>query len=297
MSRNGLTRADIDVGMMSDPKVGALARVLRDSIRTAAAVALYQAVVLASWREGRRLTVSESLPGWWLDPYDDLADVLATVGLLDADHRIPEQAWDNWHGPAEERIERYRDLAARGGKAKAKRDAEARAIAEGEAHAIAPGEANSEALAVPYATAHAIDQASQPAYQAFQASQPASHANGDDDSDHLDAWYRLTGSWPSKQASRWLDELARDYGSARLASALAVEWMSDPDKAKVIGRVRNNLASESHQAEKERVAKAKTEKEEERQRIESMPLEQRKANMTRLRDMMRDTGLLGKEPA
>lgn len=103
MSRDGFAIADTDTGLMADAKVLALARLQRDPIRTAAAITLYEAVRLASWKEGRRLTLDDTLPGWWLDPIDDLADALVAVKLLDAERRIPEHAWEGWYVPALER--------------------------------------------------------------------------------------------------------------------------------------------------------------------------------------------------
>jgi hypothetical protein len=118
MSRDdGFSIADTDTGMLADPKVLALARRLRDPLKTGAAIALYDAVRLASWKAGERLTLDETVPGWWLDPVDDLAAALVAAGLLDDEHRIPGRAWDNWYGPARDRRQRFRDLGSKGGKA------------------------------------------------------------------------------------------------------------------------------------------------------------------------------------
>jgi hypothetical protein len=97
---DGFPIADTDTGMLSDPKVLALARRLHDSIRTGAAIALYDAVRLASWKAGCRLTLDETVPGWWLDPVDDLAAELVAVDLLDSERRLPAHAWEGWFGPA-----------------------------------------------------------------------------------------------------------------------------------------------------------------------------------------------------
>jgi hypothetical protein len=116
MSRtDGFPVADTDTSLPSDPKVVALARRLHDSIRTGAAQSLYEDVRLASWKAGRRLTLDESLPGWWLDPFDDLADALVAVGLLDDERRLPAHAFEGWYGPARDRRQRYRDLGSKGG--------------------------------------------------------------------------------------------------------------------------------------------------------------------------------------
>ena len=61
MSRDdGLARADIDTSLFDDPKVVALARRLRDPTQTMVAVGLYLALLLKSWRAGRRLTPGRS---------------------------------------------------------------------------------------------------------------------------------------------------------------------------------------------------------------------------------------------
>lgn len=117
--RPGFEVADTDTGLMSDPKVVALARSLRDTGQTFAALGVYEAVLLASWKQGERLTAEESLPGWALDPVDDEIVALIETGLLDAEHRIPEAAWDKWFGTAFGRRQEKRDLAAAGGRATA----------------------------------------------------------------------------------------------------------------------------------------------------------------------------------
>ena len=105
MSRDdGFRVADTDTGMMADPKVLALARRFRDPIKTMAAVGLYDAVRLASWGAGRRLMLEETVPGWWLEPVDEIAAHLVAVGLLDAERRIPAHAWEGWFVPALDRF-------------------------------------------------------------------------------------------------------------------------------------------------------------------------------------------------
>lgn len=132
MARDGgLDRADIDTALMGDPKVGALARRLRDSTKTAAALALYVAVVLGSWKDGERLNVEEALPGWWLDDCETFAEALQAVGLLDDELRVPVESWDHWYGPARERMERYRERASAGGRASAQARAQAAAQPRG----------------------------------------------------------------------------------------------------------------------------------------------------------------------
>lgn len=100
MSRDGFDHADIDTGLFADPKVLALARRQRDTIRTLAAVALYLVPTLASWKAGDRQRASDALPGWALDPVGDLIADLIAVGLLDDDERVRDHAFESWFGTA-----------------------------------------------------------------------------------------------------------------------------------------------------------------------------------------------------
>lgn len=111
----GFRNADVDTGLMADLKVVALSRRLRDPVRTMAAVGLYVSVCLASWAEGRRLTVEESAPAWWFESVDDLAAHLVAVDLLDIEHRIPAKSWRNWISPALDRLLNKRRTSIFGG--------------------------------------------------------------------------------------------------------------------------------------------------------------------------------------
>ena len=103
--------ADISTALMADPKVVALARQMRDPIRTAAALTLYVAVVLASWHEGTRVTIDAAQPAWWTDPADDLVAGLVAVNLIDgATRTIPLRTWRSWYLPA---AGRRRDIRRR----------------------------------------------------------------------------------------------------------------------------------------------------------------------------------------
>jgi hypothetical protein len=100
VNRAGFPRADIDVGFYHDPKINKLARHLRDPSRTMVCLGLYQSLILASWADGERVTLDDAAPAWWLDPLGDVAAELEAVGLVDAEGRIPEHAWETWFGPA-----------------------------------------------------------------------------------------------------------------------------------------------------------------------------------------------------
>ena len=130
MSRDEITRADMDVGFYADRKIGALARLLREPVTTAAYAALYDATVRASWKAGRRLTLEESLPAWWLAPFDDAMSALIAVALLDAEGRVLEHAWASWYLPAAERIADARVAGMVGGLMRSLRLSKDDAVAE-----------------------------------------------------------------------------------------------------------------------------------------------------------------------
>lgn len=116
MSRDdGFAIADVSTSLYSHPRVVALARLLRDGTQTAAHVAIFEAVLLASWGAGRRLTLDEACPAWWLDPVDELRANLQAVGLLDSEARIPDDSWASWFEPAFERREARRESGRLGG--------------------------------------------------------------------------------------------------------------------------------------------------------------------------------------
>ena len=119
MSRDdGFTIADLDTTLYADPKIVALARRLRDSVQTAAHVALFEALLLGSWGAGHRITLEEALPAWWLDPVDEIRANLQAVGLIGRDGRIKDRAWQAWFTPAWKRREARRESGRKGGQAK-----------------------------------------------------------------------------------------------------------------------------------------------------------------------------------
>lgn len=120
--------------------------------------------------------------------------------------------------------------------------------------------------------------------------------SGERGADALDAWYRLTGSWPSSKVLPWLNRLIESHGDAAVCTALGAEWQVDPARNTILGRVNSRLEKAAHDAEKRRVEANKKAAEEERKRIESMPAEQRAANLERLRRAMEEKGLIVSKP-
>jgi hypothetical protein len=113
--------------------------------------------------------------------------------------------------------------------------------------------------------------------------------------DALDAFYRLTGSWPSPKVLPWLNRLIDAHSDASVSQALGAEWIVSSDRSSILGRVNDRLEREAHEAEKRRQAASVKAAEEERRKIEAMPQEQREANKNRLREMMVKSGLRSPE--
>jgi hypothetical protein len=114
MSRDeGFAVADMATAKHTDPKFKALWRYLRDEVAMNAATVLYEAVQLASWQHGERVTAEDAAPVWMSD-VEAPSKALTHVGLLDAESRIPEHAWTAWFGPA---VERRRNLREKWAKA------------------------------------------------------------------------------------------------------------------------------------------------------------------------------------
>lgn len=125
MSRGaGFPTADVDPSKHSDPKMRALWRLLRDEAAMNAAVVLHDAVILASWRDGERVSAENAAP-FWMDDVDTPATALAAVGLLDDKHHLPLRSWRSWFVEAQQRRDDKREVdRLRKQRERAKRSAE-----------------------------------------------------------------------------------------------------------------------------------------------------------------------------
>ena len=108
----GFAIADIDSGLLEDPKVRKLARRLRADNDLGAALLVYIATMLGSWGEGRRLTAVEAES--WVEPTPERVAQLQEVGLLDEAARIPAHAWARWFEPAFRRRDAMRVAGKKG---------------------------------------------------------------------------------------------------------------------------------------------------------------------------------------
>lgn len=116
MSRDqGFAVADTDTGLHTDPKVRLLWRLTRKASAMNAAMTLYEAVRLASWDAGERISAGDAAPFWFGDVYTP-QQALTEAGLLDDEGCIPSHAWEGWFGPANERREQRREAGRIGGR-------------------------------------------------------------------------------------------------------------------------------------------------------------------------------------
>lgn len=114
---DGFAVADTATGKLDDPKFRKLWRIVHDGPAMNAAVVLHDAVQLASWAAGERVTAEDAAP-FWMESVENVAANLQAVGLLDKDGRLPAKAWESWFGAARDRRQKRRDAGQSGGRPK-----------------------------------------------------------------------------------------------------------------------------------------------------------------------------------
>lgn len=114
----GFMVADTATDKFTDAKFKRLWRVCQDEQAMNAACVLFEAVTLASWGAGTRVTAADAAP-LWMGAIDDQLAALQSAGLLDSSGRIPSKSWRSWFTPAYERRENRRAAGAEGGRRKA----------------------------------------------------------------------------------------------------------------------------------------------------------------------------------
>ncbi len=110
---DGFPIADVAVGLLDDDKVRRLWRLLGDQAAMCEAMTTHEAVLLASWGAGHRVTATSAVP-LWLTPDPATIHALVSVGLLDSRERIPSKAWASYFGPAAARRESAREAGRKG---------------------------------------------------------------------------------------------------------------------------------------------------------------------------------------
>jgi hypothetical protein len=115
-----------------------------------------------------------------------------------------------------------------------------------------------------------------------------------DNDDPIVAYHDCTISTPTEAGLQWLNRLADTYGDAAVADALRKTWLASPDRQTFLSRTETALTvAERHRQQDDEARRKKAEAEyqrKERERIESMSEEQRKANMARLKEAMSGIG-------
>lgn len=236
MSRDdGFPRADVDSGYLEDAKMRELWQRLRDQERMARAVCIHAAVLLASWRHGERLTAYQACP-LWLEADDGLLAELQKVKLLDKTNRITASSWAKWFGEAQKRRGNRSDAGRLGGirSGEARRERGANHARNGRSNASATLQQN-EANTNP---------ASQPASHTNQpASQPAGAraGGGDLEADPADAYWSMSGRYPTGKPLGWIDDLTREFGPVPVIRAMAQAHQVDGTVSTLLGRTQDLL--------------------------------------------------------
>lgn len=151
--------------------------------------------------------------------------------------------------------------------------------------------AGGRAVPVPVSVTPPVDVA------ALRARRPDDRMDAESEPDALTAYHSLTGRFPTGRVLAWLNELAATHGDATVETALAEECQIDSAVHTLLSRTQNRLERDAHAAAKRREQKRREAEAEERARIEAMPLEQRQANIARLRGELTKIGLIGPLPA
>lgn len=110
--------------------------------------------------------------------------------------------------------------------------------------------------------------------------------------DIYDAYYQLTARQPSKGAMDWLDRLVSDYGSDVVVASMVSVVKAGTAPKELLGATEVACTREMKRRQEQQQAAAKRAAQREKEVIESMPPEQREANLARLRDEMKKSGLV-----
>lgn len=244
MSRDdGFPVADIDSSYLDDAKMRVLWQRLQDTSLMTHAVLLHQATFLASWRHGERVTVAEAAPTWL--PVDGgLVAHLRAVKLLDRSGRVPCETWDRWFGPALARREARRKAGRTGGQA------------SGRARST-DAEANVQQTSTDAEPVRPSVQAVQAGPSVPSGDAPAD-ASEDREPDPADAYWTLTGKYPTDKPLGWIDDLTRTYGAMAVIRAVGEAHRADPATASLLGRAQDRLRRDARTLDLKAQAAAQT---------------------------------------
>lgn len=109
MGTEGFLEANVSTALLDDPKFRRLLRnANNDADLMSHAVVVYTATVLASWRQGERVTAEDAAPPWVTD-IERHVQGLQAVGLLDAQGKVMRKAWAKRFEPARQRRDEMRE--------------------------------------------------------------------------------------------------------------------------------------------------------------------------------------------
>ena len=239
MSRDdGFAVADMDSGYFDDAKMRDLWQRLRDPDRMARAVCLHSATLLASWRQGERISVDRAIP-LWLPADADLVAALKVAHLLDRFGKIPADSWQTWFGTAYNRRETRRVSGRAGGLVSAQN----RAL-PGEK----PPKHAQHRLTDAAPTLEQPSSLAEPVRPSVPTVRPPVAAPAREAEPALDAYQAIMIN-VSTEALRFLDDLVEAHGQEATAKAIGEASLKGKDK--LLSRAKSLLVIRERQADKD----------------------------------------------
>jgi hypothetical protein len=246
MSRDdGFAVADMDSGYFEDAKMRDLWQRLRDPDQMARATCLHTAVLLASWRQGERVTVAQACPLWLaLEPV--LIETLKAAKLLDRTGKIPHASFTQWFGAAFARREIRREAGRMGGQASG--------FARSAQRKRKPKQPSTDGKATVQQPLNQPSTVAEPVRPSVRPTEPTEPTGGNpappslECEPSLDAYQRFYPT-PSRDALRFLDELTSEFGQEWVARAIGQAGMDG--RGKLLTRAKGLLVLWARQAEKD----------------------------------------------
>lgn len=211
----GFNRADIDATMLEDVKFRRLWRELRSQGSMAEAITIYIATVLRSWHDGEAVSAEDAIPVWMV-PDESILEVLVEVGLLNAEHTIPDDTFETWLGPAFDRRDRKRAGGREGG-------------------------LRSHGVKRPDLTQPVLSRPDEPRGEPEDSSSIASNGTQPRSESAVLHYFDVTKREPTNNVQRWVGELEDSFGTPSVRDAMDAEWSRSKQLANFLSRVETRL--------------------------------------------------------
>lgn len=248
--QRGFVTGDFDPAFPLDEDVMKL-RASLDPLHYYAAVGVWFHVVAAAWRRAERVPASATCP----DAPDVVAELLR-VGLLDRTGRMRAKSFDRHVGKA---------IASRAGSTERKRRQRSSSTPDDQpAHARMSrvGHAGQSVTdRDPREGREGQDGTDSGTTDSAFSDGGVQGGSPDRDPDPADAYWTLTGRYPTDKTLAWIDQLTREYGPLPVIRAVAGAHGSDRSASTLLGRAQDLLRREaraldlaSQRAEQERIA-------------------------------------------